>query len=250
MDHVWTIVLPFVLILARVTAFMSAGPITGSASVPNIVKVGIALWLSMFFAIVSWPALPAGSIHWLAGSILVVQEVVVGLALGLAARFVFLAIQQGGTMIAQQMGLSDAGIIDPTTGEETDAVSTFMEMALSVVFLAAGGLQLLVGMLARTYKAFPVAALPDTGNLARGLVLAGSAMLVIALKLAAPMIAAFLILAVILAIVARALPEMNILFDSYPLRVGLGLFLTAAMMPAMNTVTQELMQLMNRFIPV
>lgn len=249
MDHIWTILLPFVLILARVTAFIASGPIVGSPSVPSIIKAGMALWLTFFFAVISWPSAPAGSMNWVGASVLIVQEVVIGLAIGMGARFIFLAIQQGGTMIAQQMGLSDAGVIDPTTGEETDAVSSFMEMSLSVVFLAAGGLQLLVTLLAKTYKAFPLAAAPDMGHLTRGLVAAGSAMLLMGLKLAAPMIAAFLVLAVVLAIVSRALPEMNILFDSYPLRVALGLFLTAAMMPAMNSLTYELMLWMNRFIP-
>ena len=73
-------------------------------------------------------------------------------------------------------------------------------------------------------------------------------MLLFALKLAAPVLGAFLILAVLLSILSRALPEMNILMASFPLRVGMGLFMAAAIMPTLETFTIELARWMKKFL--
>ncbi len=257
MDGWYIILMPFVLLLARVTAFLSAAPIFGSQSVPNAVKAGLAVWVTIFFAI-GMHYLPTTGLwlppafmlhmHWMKAVLLVIQEVIIGVALGLAARIVFLAIQQGGEMVSQAMGLTDAGVIDPTSGEETQSMGIFLEMTMTVAFLGIGGHQLLIILLARTFKAFPVGAAPDISAMTQGLIAAGGMMLVLGLKLAAPLIAAFLVLSIVLAILARVLPEMNILFESYPLRVGVGFLLTAAIVPSLGTLTMELASWMNQFL--
>ena len=83
-----------------------------------------------------------------------------------------------------------------------------------------------------------------------GLVKAGQAMMVFSMKLAGPVIAAFVVLSVLLGVVARVLPEMNILVLSFPLRIGLGLLMAAALMPMMNDFTLELADWMSRFFIV
>ena len=82
--------------------------------------------------------------------------------------------------------------------------------------------------------------------LAEGVLNAGSTMLVFALKTAAPLLAAFLLLSVVLALLARVLPEMNVLLASLPLRVGMGFFMAAAIMPTLNELADELAAWMNR----
>ena len=248
MDGIFVILLPFVLLLARVGAFMGVAPIFGSSAVPGAVKSALVVWVALFFAFMMPPAVNAGMVHWMRAVMLVVQEVIIGLALGLAARFIFMAVQQGGSLIAQAMGMADAGVIDPVSGEESETIATFMEMTITLAFLAIGGHHVLLILLARSYQVFPMASLPDVTALAQGLVSAGSAMLVMGLKLSAPLVAAFMVLSVVLGIIARALPEMNILFESFPLRIGLGLLLTAAIMPGIGKFTVELGNWMSRII--
>lgn len=246
MGHLVVILFPLILLTARIGAFLAVAPVLGSHTAPTVAKGGLAIWIAVFFAFLVPPPLHIGSMHWMQAVLLVVQESIIGLAIGLAARMIFLAIQQGGAMIAQQMGLSDAGVIDPMSGEENESLGSLLEATLTLAFLAVGGLHVLVGLLARSYQALPMGSGPDATGLARGLVAAGTAMLMFGLKLAAPMLAGFLVLAVVLAILARVLPEMNILFESYPLRVGLGLFITAAMLPSMNHVVIELAGFISR----
>ena len=245
----WIIILlPFVLLAARVGAFISVSPIFGWRAVPIVARTGVALLLTIFFAVSMPPTISVFEVHWMRAVVLILQEVTIGFGLGLAARLVYSAVQQGGMIAAQQMGFSDAGVIDPVSGARSRPIATFFEMTFALLFLAAGGHYLLLTMIARSYKCFPMAAAPDIPVLTEGVVMAGSAMLLFALKFAAPLLAGFLILAVLLCILARVLPEMNILIASFPLRVGAGVYLAAAIMPSLNAFTIELANWMNKHL--
>ena len=139
-----------------------------------------------------------------------------------------------------------ASVIDPTSGEQGAPVSMMLETAFMMLFLVAGGHHLLMLAIHRSFEVFPVGSAPNAALLAGGLIRAGTAMLMFGLKLGAPVLAAFVVLSVIMGVLARVLPEMNILMMSFPLRVGLGLFMASALMPVMNDFTIELAQWMNR----
>ena len=248
MEDWLAIFLPFALLMARVTAFLAISPIFGWRTVPIIVRVGIIVMITIFFAVSMPPTVVAGDMHWMRAVVLMLQETVIGLALGLAARLVYSAIQQGGLIAAQQMGFADAGVIDPASGSRTRPISTLFEMTFAMLFLAAGGHHLLLIAIANSFQSFPVAGPPDISVLAEGVVKAGSMMFFFALKLAAPMLAGFLILSVMLCILARVLPEMNILMASFPLRIGMGLFMAAAIMPSLEVFRAQLTEWMKRFL--
>jgi flagellar biosynthetic protein FliR len=86
--------------------------------------------------------------------------------------------------------------------------------------------------------------------LTKGIIAAGSTMLIYGLKLAVPILAAFLLLMVILAVLARMVPEMNILFISLPLRVGLGLLMMAIFLPFIGSFVGEFAKLMGKLLPL
>jgi len=248
MDSPVNLVAAFMLVLARVSGFFAVLPVLSSRTVPLQLRVGLALLVSLILASVVPPAPGIAGADWVLLAILLVREILVGLGLGLAVALVFAAVRQAGLIIRQQMGMSLAEIIDPTTGEESDPLGMLLEMCFSVLFLVAGGHHLMLRLMARSYDAFPVGHWPSAGAMAETLVDAGVLMLTFSLKLAAPMLAAFLILAIVLAILARILPEMNILLTSLPLRVGLGLFMAAAMMPLLAGFADLLGQWLNAFL--
>ena len=245
----WTsIFLPFGLILARISGFFAVLPIFGSPTLPMRVRAAAALLISIFFAmILPRPALVA-DVAPLAAGVLIAGEILCGLALGMAASLVFRGVQVGARFAGRQMGLAFASTVDPTSGEQAAPVAIIFETAFTLLFLVAGGHRLLLMAIRRSYEAFPVGVIPNASAMVMAIVKSGQAMLMFGLKLAAPVIAAFVVLSVILAVLARVLPEMNILMLSFPLRVGLGLFMAAAIMPAMNGFTIEIAQWMNKFL--
>jgi len=234
-------------LLARVGGFLVAGPIFSSASVPMVVRVGVVLLLTVFFGLSGgFAAMPPMDGNPVADSLLLAKELLIGLALGLSCNLVYLAVQQGARITAQQMGMHDAGLLDPISGEEAQAVGMLFEMVFAMLFLTAGGHLVMLNLLAQSYGAFPAAAPVDTAALAGMVMTASSTMLVLALKMAAPMLAAFLVLSVVLAVLARVLPEINILLASFPLRIGLGLLMAAGMMPALGGMAQWIAEWMTR----
>lgn len=241
--------LPFLVLLGRVSAFMAVLPIFGWRALPGRIRVVLALLLTVFVAMLTPPGpvvqQPLGA--W-AASLLIVGETLCGLALGLAVRLVFAAVEVGGRIASRQMGLALAGTYDPMSGGQSQPMAMFLEIIFVLFFLASSGHHLLLRLIFHSYEVFPVGSIPTLGQMAEGLVVAGSAMLLFGLKLAAPVLAAFLCLSVLLAILARVLPELNVLFLSLPLRVGLGLFMAAAIVPALSTLTDELAQWLQRFL--
>ncbi len=251
-DPLLQLILPYVLLLTRVAAFLTVLPVFGWKSLPMVVRAGMAMTMTVFFAMAGsgrvQPVVLSSSAGALELGLLVVREIICGVALGLAIQFVFLAVQQAASMIAMQMGHGDAGVVDPSMGGQKAAVTMLMEMSFVLLFLAAGGHLLLMQALQRSLVVFPLGGQVDIGALAEGLVQAGSTMLMLALKLAGPVLAGFLILSIVLGVLARVLPEMNVLTQSFPLRVGLGLLLASAVLPSLERFGLQLGGWLNKFL--
>ncbi len=249
MSDPWiALLLPMFLLLGRVSAFVMALPILGHRAVPMAIRVGVALLLTVFLAMILPIPHIAGGGNWMLAVVLMIREVLTGLALGGAINLVFMAVHQAGSIAEREMGFALASIIDPVTGEEAQPMSTTFNVVFSILFLVAGGHQLMIAAIARSYNVFPIASLPSAAAMAMAIVKAGSLMLLFGLKLAAPVLAALLVLSVVLAVLARVVPEMNILLASLPLRIALGVLMAAAILPSFDVFVSEFADWMNRFL--
>jgi len=242
--------LGLVLVLTRISAFFLVVPVFGWLSIPARIKVAIALVLSIFFSIVMPLPFDAGRISVPEAILLISNEAIYGLALGLIIALIFSAVKLSTRFIERQIGFAMAQILDPLTGETTQPLGGLMEMIFIILFLSANGHHLLLSVISRSYEAFPAGSIPTTIVLTNGVIQAGSAMLIASLKLAAPVLAAFLLLMVILAVLARIEPEMNILFISLPMRVGLGFLMIIIFLPFFCSYLSEFAELMNKLLPI
>ena len=243
-----TILLPFSLLLGRISGFFAVAPIFSWSPIPVRVRASLTLMVTIFFALITPETIPPGGTDVVRVVILISQEIICGLAIGMAARLAYSGVQQGGRIAGRQMGMMLAKVMDPTTGERSQPLGVLFDISFMVLFLAAGGHHMLILLLARSYDVFPIGQTPDIAALTDGIVTAGTIMFLFALKLSAPVLAAFLVLGVALAVMARVLPEMNILVASLPLRVALGLFMAAAILPTLDTFTIELAQWMRQLL--
>ncbi|GAF73240.1 unnamed protein product, partial [marine sediment metagenome] len=139
---------------------------------------------------------------------------------------------------------------DPLTGDRAQPLGSLLEMIFILLFLAANGHHLFLLIISRSYETFPAGSIPTVPVLTSGVVKAGSTMLIAGLRLAAPMLGAFLVLMVVLAVLARIAPQMNILFVSLPLRVGLGLLMAAIFLPFINSFVAEFADWMGKLLPL
>jgi len=242
--------LGFVLVLTRISAFFLVLPIFSWKSIPIRVKIAMTVMLSIFFSTVTQLSVDASEVSLLEAGLLIANEALYGLAFGLIAVILFCAVKLGGRIAERQMGLARAQIMDPLTGERAQPLSSLLEMIFIILFLSANGHHLLLLIISRSYDAFPLGSIPEIPVLAGRVVTAGSVMFTAGLRLAAPMLAAFLLLLVILAVLARTVPEMNILFISLPLRVGLGLLMAVVFLPLISSFVSEFADWMGKLMPL
>ena len=100
---------------ARITAFMAASPLWGHSSVPNQAKVGLAALISIVIAPIL-PAMPDIAIMSWAGMGVMIEQILIGLAMGLVMHIMFAVVQAAGDFIGLQMGLAFASFFDTSSG--------------------------------------------------------------------------------------------------------------------------------------
>lgn len=250
MDFILLKLLGFAAVLTRTSVFLSIIPIFGGQAVPVRIRAGTAILVSLFLAIVKSPSHPTAGLSILGMTILILSEALYGLGLGLIAVLLFSAVKMSGQMIEREMGLAMAEMLDPLSGETAEPLSILMEMIFILLFLAANGHHLLFLVISKSYEQFPAGQIPSYALLTEGIIKAGSTMLMAGLRLAAPMLAAFMLLLGLLAVFARMIPEMDILFISMPLRTGLGLLMAGMMFPFIHSFISELADWMGKLLPL
>ncbi|MFA5238929.1 MAG: flagellar biosynthetic protein FliR [Phycisphaerae bacterium] len=250
MELMITKLLGFVLVLTRTSAFFLVAPVFSGETVPVRIRVSIVLLISIFFSTIVPSAVDPRQISTVEAMLLISNEIIYGLALGLVAVLIFSVIKMGGRIIEREMGLAMAETLDPLTGESAESLSVLVEMIFILLFLSANGHHLLLLIISRSYQSFPTGSIPTIPLLVEGVVKAGSVMFIASLRLAAPMLAAFFLLLVVLGVFARILPEMDILFISMPLRVGLGLLMVGIFFPFINEFVAEFADWIGKLVPL
>lgn len=242
--------LGFAMVLTRVSAFFMVIPVFGWKTIPIQIKVGVTVLMAIIFSIITPLAIEPSQVSVVRVILLIANEATYGLALGLVVAIVFSVVKFTGGVIEREMGFVMAEVIDPLTDDSSEPLGSLLEMIFIILFLSANGHHLLLLILGKSYEVFPAGNIPTIAALAGGVVEAGSSVLSAGLRLAAPMLSVFLLLMVALALLARIVPEMDILFISFPLRIGVGLLMAALFLPFLQGFVAEFADWMAKLLPL
>ncbi len=221
---------PFV----RIGACLMVAPPFASVSVPARIRIVLAGAIALTVAPLVPP--PAG-IEPLsaAGVVVTVQQIVIGVALGFSLRIIFDAVEVGGQLIANSMGLSFAYNVDPLHGTETPVVGQLYSILVLLTFLALDGHLRLLQTLAEGFRTLPVGA----GGLGTDglwqLVEWGTQIFGAALAIALPGVAALTIVHLAFGVVSRAAPQLNLFAVGFPISLILGLAVVLASLPMLQS---------------
>jgi flagellar biosynthesis protein FliR len=219
----------FGLFLVRASAFVLGLPFFGSHAIFGGVKVGLIASLALVLFSVHGAPLPAASAPGVFAA-LALREVLVGLALAFVLQAVALAVRVAGEMIGNEMAFNMAGVVDPGTGVHTPLVTQLYETLFLLGLLAVDGHHLLIRALAGSYERAPVGtAVFDVGFAETATSLVGE-LFTAGVTFAAPVLALLVLSSVLIGLVARTLPQANVLEIGFSLRilVGLGAMLLCA----------------------
>ena len=217
----------FVLVLFRIGGIVMVTPVIGGPQLARRIKVLLAVMISVaVFPVI--PArlqmMPANMAHLAVG---IAGEVAMGLVCGFAVNIVFAAAQLGGTIIARQMGTALARVFNPMMEAQMPVMGQFYHMLALVVFVSMNGHHILLAGIIRTFERVPLLGVRfHPGMVPRVAGLMGD-MFVLVVRLSAPVLVTLFLVTIVLGIIARTVPQMNVLLIGFPLKITLGLLLTA-----------------------
>jgi flagellar biosynthetic protein FliR len=219
--------------LTRVLALFASAPVLSHPQIPIRAKVGIALAITLAIApAVSSP--PLAGLLEARGFVQLAHNILVGLALGFAVRIVFVGVELAGQLIGLQIGLSFAAYFNPDTSETENVVSNFMSMLVLLMFLAIDGHLMLLSALVQSFQLFPAGAAGAASIDPLTLVRAASDIFAIALTICLPILAVMLLVNVVLGVMARIAPQLNLFAVGFPLTVLVGLAALALFLPTLE----------------
>ena len=226
--------------LTRILGLIAASPLYGNNSVPVSARVALGVMLAAIMA-PTIPALPAADPMSLAGFLIVLQELLVGLAMGFSIRIVFAAVEMAGELSSLTMGLGFATFFDPLTSGRSSAISQFLALIATMAFLAVNAHLVLLSVLAESFTTIPISATPMSSGAPLELARWGGQIFSAGLQLALPIVAALLITNVALGILTRAAPQLNIFGIGFPVSLGVGLMVISVVLPYLSAPIQNLL---------
>jgi type III secretion protein SpaR/YscT/HrcT len=222
---------------ARTLPIASMIPAFGGQNVPQQVRMGIALALTLLVVPKIMPTVPlnAGVPFWM---LLMAREVAVGFTVGYVGSSIFRAAEVAGRMIDTLRGANMAEVISPVTDERASPLGDIMLLLTTVIFLEIGGIGFISYALARSYEAVPLTMTTTANSLgavARMAVLSSAGLLESALAFSAPAIVALLLADLALGAIARMAHQIPVYFLGMPIKGMAGIAILLGSLTALQS---------------
>jgi flagellar biosynthetic protein FliR len=213
----------FTLVLSRVSGLLMTAPIYGTADIPTHVRALFTLAIAVLVFPSQWgvPVPDPGNLAQYL--VLIGSELAVGAGLGLGIVILFSGIDLAGHLIDQVSGLMIAEVFDPTQGNNTSIVARLMSLVTLAVFVAIGGHRIVMAGLLDTFHTIPPGSAAIPAALGQTLVTLVGESFALGIRAAAPVVASMLLANLVLGLISRALPQLNILVIGFGINALLAL---------------------------
>ncbi|ATJ84676.1 flagellar biosynthetic protein FliR [Halomonas beimenensis] len=223
----------------RITGLMLTSPLWGHSSVPRQAKLGLAGALTVVMAPVIPPMPEVPLISW-AGLGIIVEQLLIGAAMGLVMRVTLVVVQATGEFIGLQMGLAFATFFDPSSGTNMMVLSRILYMITLLMFLAFDGHLVVIEILATSFEALPIGLGRYDPAAFEMLARYGGTIFVSGMLLALPLVAALLIINLSLGILNRSAPQLTVFNIGFPSSLTVGLILLMVLMTDLSRFLERL----------
>jgi len=216
-----TMLMVFLLALIRVGGIISTAPVFGDANVPAQLKIILAFIL----ALIIHPFIPPIQVfptqihHYL---LLVGSELLIGMVLGYIGKMLFAAVELGGSLISVQMGLGMANVVDPSSQEQVSLIAQFESILATMIFLIMDAHHIVLHGLVRSYQLIPPGNAVLGSEVMQEIVRLSSGIFVVGFQLGAPLIVSLLLANLILGLLSRSVPQIQVFVVGFPLTLFLG----------------------------
>ncbi len=231
----------FGLVLTRTSAMLLATPVLGTGApfvgykVALVSSVSIVLYLAQGVPLVE----TAG---WVEYGVLVLRELVLGLGLAFLLHIVTMAVRIGSEMVGNEMAFTMANAVDPASGESLPLLSRMNETLFFLALLAMDGHHWILRALAESYERAPVGGMAFGEELIPTITAFFSQLFSAGVAFVAPVLVLLMMVSVLIGLIARAVPQVNVLEMGFSLRVAGGLTALALLSPTLSTAMGALLQ--------
>lgn len=217
--------------LVRVLGVIATAPIFSNNAIPKRVKLGVGIMLTLII-MPTLPPIPAFEIYSLQGLRTLIQQLIIGLAIGFSMRLVFSAVDLAGQLIGMSMGLGFATFFDHQSQGQSAAVNQFLMLLAMLIFLSLDGHLMIVTAIANSFITMPISLDSSSINPMK-IAMWGETIFRVGLLLALPAVTALLITNMALGILTRAAPQLNLFAIGFPITLTVGFVVLALSLPGM-----------------
>ena len=228
-----------IFIFARLLGFFRMAPVFNRKEMPGMVKIGLVLLMTIVLTSVVKPDVTIIKNSFVLSIFL---NMVVGAMLGYVAQLILLAIDAGGDMVNMQMGLSSAMVLDPTTSSQVSIVGKCFQFLGLIIFIQLGGVYWLLSAFIHSMEIFPLNAtiipLQELVNLDYVIKLSSN-VLFMGLQIASPILLATLGQDIILGVISKTAPQVNVFQLSFLFKPVLGAAIMVWILPMLVNVISD-----------
>ncbi|SHJ43633.1 flagellar biosynthetic protein FliR [Tepidibacter formicigenes] len=238
----------YMIVLSRCIGLFIASPVFGRKNLPNIFKLGF----SMILAYIILPYISASNlsdIPFLQLLFLAIKELIIGLIIGFIAFVIFSIFFLAGSFIDRDLGFSMANVLDPQYGSQVSISGNFIYILSTLIFLILNGHHYLIRGMINSFYLLPVNSLIKVNdNFFILIIKLLDYIFIYSLKIAIPVIISIFLTNLILGVLARTMPQMNVFVVGMPLKIIFGLAIMSITFPYYIPIIKTIFKDMYEFI--
>lgn len=243
-----TEVLQFFASLVRVSCLFLMLPLFGDNTVPVLVRIFLAFTVNLIVYPIAAATGSAQTLAYLTTDLgiitVVLKEATVGLVIGFTAKLFFDSLAFAFGYMGMQMGFNMASVYDHQTESNTPVIAQLIMALATLLFLALDGHHFFLRGLVQSYEMVPVGGLVASKAIAAYVLETATQVFWIAVKLSAPMALAVFLINCAFGIIAKAVPQINVLVVSFTVNILAGFFVIVLTLPVFGTNVGEVFRLM------
>ncbi len=216
----------------RISGFMLVAPLFGSRMVPKRAKLTLAIALTLILAPLS-PATPVIDPLTATALLTVVQQLLVGVAIGFIVQIVFDALMFAGQIVANTMGLSFATMVDPSHGASSTVLGQFFQILGMLIFVSLNAHLALLGVLAESVRVLPPGPTALGPDAFLTVATWGGKIFEAAVIISLPAVVGLILVNLALGVVSRASPQLNLFAVGFPISMVLGFAMLMLSLPSL-----------------
>lgn len=237
-----------IMIFMRLIGLMRLAPVLSKSEIPSMVRLSFAIIATIILTGVLKPIPPPADCPIF---MCMIVNFLFGALIGYVANCILAAVLTGGDMINTQMGLSSAMVMDPSTKTQVSVMANYFSVLSILIFMYSGGIYWLFNALIRSFELFPMYSVNfhfeniiNVGYLSE---ITGN-ILFMGLHIAAPVLLATLAQDIILGIISKTAPQVNVFSLSFLFKPVMGAFILIIILPMLiNVITDYLVSYANLF---